>query len=121
MSQRTDQFAQQIKESLAMLIAREVELPSEVVVGITRVMVSDDLKNTTVFISVFPHNRQGTALDLLRSQAKHLRHELAGEIFARVVPFIRFAIDDKEAYGSEVDRILSELDLGKADTDETNS
>ncbi len=109
MSQRTDQFAQQIKETLALIIAREIEFPDAIVASITRVTVSDDLKNATVFISVFPHNRQGTALELLRSQVKHLRHELAGEIFARVVPFLRFTIDDKEAYASEVDRILDEL------------
>jgi len=109
MSQRTEQFGENVLHALSELIRIEVELPLDIFVSITEVDVSPDLKNANVYITVFPSNKQGTALDILRKNGAMLRSKLAKKNQAKVTPFLNFEIDSVEVAATKVDEILDDL------------
>ena len=67
MSQRTEQVAELVREAAALFLNRESNHLS--LITVTRAEISPDLKNTTVFISVYPEKKSGGA-SLYTAEAK---------------------------------------------------
>jgi ribosome-binding factor A len=109
MSQRTDQFGAQVHQALTTIMSHTIELPESVLVTVTHVDVSPDLKNADVFLTVIPDNKRGTALEIIRKQAGELRTELSHALYARVVPRLHFKIDDDEVYAESLSSLFHDI------------
>jgi ribosome-binding factor A len=88
-----------MQKDLAQLIQFEVKDPRMGMVTISHVKVAKDLGYADVYITVLPIGEQtqddavAVSLEVLRSAAGFLRHELAKKIKLRVMPQLRFHFD----------------------------
>ena len=89
MSKRIQRLNQLIKKEVAQLILREVEFPRDVLVTVTRVETTHDLKESKAFISVFP-KREEEVLKLLNQKLYFLQKKIDKRLKMRPVPKISF-------------------------------
>jgi ribosome-binding factor A len=106
MSLRIDKINELIKERLSEIIRKEIEFPETCLITITHVKTSPDIKYCRVFITVIPDNLRGTALKILRSQAKNLQGFLRQELVTKFTPNLNFVLDEQELYAQKIDKLL---------------
>ncbi len=109
MSERTIKVAELVKETLGRLIIREIEFPLGVIVTITKVNVSPDLRLAKIYLSIMPVAQEREAMKILINEAKNLRHLLGQEIVLRATPQLRFFIDEGERKATEINELLDNL------------
>ncbi len=98
-----------IRQHLAVIITRELELPEGMIITLTKVTTSKDLHYASVYLSVLPDDKSQEAMKILINAAKDLRTLLANDIVIRYTPKLRFEIDESERKASELDRLLNNL------------
>lgn len=109
---RTDRIADQIQRDLAQLIQFEVKDPRMGMVTISHVKVAKDLGYADVYITVLPIGDQTeedalkASLEVLKSAAGFLRHELARKIKLRVMPQLRFHFDETVERGRQLHSLI---------------
>lgn len=101
------------------VILREVKDPriNTALVSVTGADVSGDLKYAKIFFSVYGGDREEVRRALQKA-AGFFRSELARRINLRVTPELTFVYDDSIAYGSNINAILSSLDITPAEEEE---
>lgn len=113
MSKRTDQMNELLKRAIAEFILEELEMPKEIMVTVTMVSISSDLKYVKVFVSVFPINSRGKALEILNKNLAELSKYLAGKLFLRIIPKIKYEIDTAGDNVEELDEIFKKIEKGE--------
>ena len=79
-----------------------------VMVSVTRTRVSPDLSICTAYLSVFPSEKGEELLKNIESNIKTIRYELGTRVHnqLRIIPELRFFIDDSLDYIERIDEIL---------------
>ena len=79
-----------------------------VMVSVTRTRVSPDLSICTVYLSVFPSEKGEELLKNIESNTKTIRYELGTRVHnqLRIIPELRFFIDDSLDYIERIDELL---------------
>jgi len=113
MSERIIQINDQLRREIAGLIAREIAL-EDGLITITRVSCSPDLRAAKVFISVLPTNHSGSALSLLKKHNSLFKSELRKKLRIKFIPKIFWAIDERERYAAEIDKVFDEISKNDA-------
>ena len=106
---RIDQINQLIKTQLGQIINKEIELPDNTIITITRVKTTPDLKIAKVYLTVLPENVRGSVLEILRKNKKNLHTLLQKQIKTKFTPNLNFLIDEQEIYASQIDKLLDEI------------
>lgn len=77
-------------------------------ISVTRVRVSPDLSICTAYLSVFPSEHSTELLNNIESNLKTIRYELGTRIHnqLRIIPELRFFIDDSLDYIDRIDELL---------------
>jgi len=109
MSERILKINELIKQQLGQIITKEIELPENCLITITKVETTPDMKIAKVFITVIPENLRGSALEILRKNNKLLSQQLKKNVSIKFIPNLNFLIDDQEAYAAEIDKLLDEI------------
>jgi len=79
-------------------------------VTVTRVDLSEDLRYAKIFVSVLGGEQEKEqALRLLRRARRFIRGQLAGRIDLRVVPEITFALDESAENYLRIDDVLKKI------------
>lgn len=99
-----------IAQQLGQIIASDIELPSGVIVTITRVKTSPDLRHAKVYLSVLPEASQRETMSILINSVKELQNTLNDKVTLRAIPKLRFEIDETEQEAMELDRLLDNLE-----------
>lgn len=77
---------------------------------ITRVEMSRDLRNASVYVSLFnPDPDANAVLRELRSRKKEIRYQLAKDIQTKYVPQIKFFIDTSVEHAANINLIIEDL------------
>lgn len=97
-----------MRDELGTIIDRTIEFPENVLVTLTHVTTSSDLRYATVFISVLNGDANG-ALEMLEKNVYHIQQQLNRALRMRPVPKIRFAIDEEEIRRETVERSLAHI------------
>jgi len=90
-------------------------------VTLTGVEVSPDLAIASVHVSVLPNSEQDQVMEVLDFRKSHIRGKLGRRIGkqARIVPDLRFFLDETEENASEMDKLFKGLHIppeeGKAE------
>jgi ribosome-binding factor A len=93
-SQRVRRVQKLLRAAISEIILRKLKDPRVGMVTVTRVDVSPDLHNASVFISLVKEEEsEEEALAGLRSAAGFIRSELMHELHLRPVPVLEFDID----------------------------
>ena len=82
-------------------------------VTLTGVEVSPDLSIASVYVSVLPNSEQEKVIETLGHKKSHIRGELGRRIGkqARIVPDLRFFLDETEEHASQMDALFKDLEI----------
>ena len=107
---------EEIQKELSALL-RNVKDPrvQNVMISITRVETTPDLRYTKVYVSFLQEDRAKEAMAGLKSAAGYLRRQLGGNLQLRYAPEIVWALDDSITYGAKMLDIINNLPYGTHD------
>jgi ribosome-binding factor A len=116
MSRRTDRLNHLIRDEMSELLRREAKDPRlEAFVTVTRAVVSADLHNARVFVSVMGTEAEKVAvMTALDAASGFLRKELGARLRLRYNPALTFCYDDSLERASRVLQVMSELATSEA-------
>lgn len=79
-----------------------------VMVSVTRARVSPDLSICTAYLSIFPSEKSEEILSNIKANEKSIRYELGTKVRnqLRVIPELRFFLDDSLDYLEHIDELL---------------
>jgi len=103
-SERQQKMSEVIRQHIAHFI--EMESTNQSLITITRVNLSPDFKNATVFFTTLPQNQEHTALAFLQRKRKDIREHLKKHLRTRTLPFIDVQIDAGERNRQKIDELL---------------
>jgi len=109
MHSRLDRVNELIRETLAEIIAREIEISPGVFLTVVKVDTSRDLRYARVFVSVFPEKKFGKMLELLEKRIYFIQGMLNKKLRMKPLPRIEFAADKTEAEADKIERILKSV------------
>jgi ribosome-binding factor A len=103
MTQRTEQVASTLKRAVQEVLSRGIADPRvQGLITITRIDVSADLANATVYCTVAPVKHQELSLHGLQSASRWIRRQVADKVRFRRMPQFRFRIDEQLLKQQEV-------------------
>ena len=111
-SKRINGINQEIQRELSDLL-RSVKDPrvQDVMISITRVETTPDLRYTKVYVSFLQENKAADAMAGLKSAAGFLRRQLAQNLQLRYAPEIQWALDDSITYGARMLELINNLPI----------
>lgn len=95
MSKRPLQLASLIHRAVQSVISEGLSDPrlAETMVTITRVKVSDDLRSSTIMVSIMPEKAQSRAIHALRDAAGYIRRTASNRVSLQRMPELLFKLD----------------------------
>jgi len=103
---RSQRLAEQLLRELAEIVRNEIKDPRMGFSSFTEVRVSRDLAHAIVYCSVLETDKQVETIDTLNRAAGFLRKAIAGRIHTRIVPTLKFVLDDSVRRGAEMDELI---------------
>ena len=118
-SKRINGINQEIQKELSDLL-RTVKDPriQDVMISITRVETTPDLRYTKVYVSFLQENKVNDAMAGLKSAAGFLRRQLAQNLQLRYAPEIQWALDDSITYGAKMLELINNLPISNQEEEE---
>ena len=109
-SKRINGINQEIQKELSNLL-RSVKDPriQNVMISITRVETTPDLRWTKVYVSFLQEDKVKEAMAGLKSAAGFLRRQLGTNLQLRYAPEIQWALDDSITYGAKMLELINSL------------
>ena len=105
---RQNKIARLLQKELSQIFQEQTRSLHGVMVSVTRVKVSPDLSICTAYLSIFPSEKgEGMISNITRSE-KQIRYELGTRVRyqLRIIPELRFFIDDSLDYIERIDELL---------------
>ena len=101
---------EEIQKELSALL-RTVKDPrvQDVMISITRVETTPDLRYTKVYVSFLQEDKVTDAMAGLKSAAGYLRRQLGTNLRLRYAPQIVWALDDSITYGAKMLNLINSL------------
>ena len=108
---------EEIQKELSSLL-RTVKDPrvQDVMISITRVETTPDLRYTKVYVSFLQEDKANEAMKGLKSAAGYLRRQLGTNLRLRYAPEIVWSLDDSITYGARMLGLINSLGV-KQDED----
>jgi ribosome-binding factor A len=121
MSRRTERLNHLLRQEITDLLRREAKDPRlSVMVSVTRVSVSSDLRYARVFVSVMGTEEEKKGLLAgLRAASGFLRRELSGRLSIRYTPELSFFYDDTMEQAGKVIQLIDQVRSSETGTQET--
>ena len=103
---------EEIQKELSSLL-RTVKDPrvQDVMISITRVETTPDLRFTKVYVSFLQEDKAADAMKGLKSAAGYLRRQIAANLQLRHAPEIQWALDDSITYGARMLELITNLPI----------
>lgn len=105
-SERQEKMSEMIRKHSANFI--EQESTPQSLITVTRVSLSPDFKNATIYFTTLPENQQNTAQLFLQRKRSDLRDYLKKQLKTRIIPFVDIVIDEGERNRQKIDALLFE-------------
>ena len=105
---RQNRIARLLQKELSLIFQSQTRMMHGVMVSVTRTRVSPDLSICTAYLSVFPSEKGEELLKNIESNIKTIRYELGSRVHnqLRIIPELRFFIDDSLDYIERIDELL---------------
>ena len=105
---RQNKVARLFQKELSLIFQSQTRAMHGTMVSVTRCKVSPDLGICTAYLSVFHSDKGEEILANIRANDKNVRYELGKKIGkqVRIVPELRFFIDDSLDYLERIDELL---------------
>ena len=105
---RLDKVNRLLEKEFAEILRQETAKTHGLLVSVSAVRTSPDLSFAKVFVSVFPSDRGTSVVENLNKQVGGIRGALGNKVRhqLRVIPELRFDIDDSLDYLERIDELL---------------
>lgn len=110
MSKRVERVNQLIKKELSLIVLRELDCPTDVLITITRVETTDKIDEAKVFVSVLPDSKVKDVLDMLKRQVYALQQQLNKRLKMRPIPRIEFRQETRTVEAGKIEEVLAKLE-----------
>ncbi|RAK63209.1 ribosome-binding factor A [Hymenobacter edaphi] len=114
-SKRQQKFASLLTKELAEVFRRDMPhlFAGTLPPSITALRVSPDLGVASVYLSVLLAQNPQEQVQLIQDHTKDIRFALAKRVRnqMRVVPDLRFFLDNSAAYATHMDKVISDLNI----------
>lgn len=98
-----------LKKELSQFLLEKFNLPAQVLMTITRVETSLDLRQAKVFVSIFPKEKSQEVLQSLKEKNYQIQKIFNKRIKMKFVPKISFLEEKMTAEAGRVEEILEKL------------
>lgn len=105
---RSQRMAEQLRRELAEIVRDEIKDPRMGFTSFTEVRMSRDLSHAVIYCSVLNPEQQDETVEILNRAVGFFRKEIARRIRARIVPTLKFVIDDSVTRGAAMDDLINE-------------
>ncbi|MBE9568025.1 MAG: 30S ribosome-binding factor RbfA [Proteobacteria bacterium] len=112
---RSQRMAEQLRRELAEIVQDELKDPRLGFLSFTEVRMSRDLSHAVVYCSVFQAGQDGSeknaaedSIEVLNRAVGFIRKSIARRIRARIVPTLKFVIDESVTRGAAMDDLIRE-------------
>ena len=105
---RQNKIARLLQKELSIIFQEQTRAMHGVMVSVTRTKISPDLSICTAYLSIFPSERGEELLANIEQNSKSIRYALGQRVRnqLRIVPELRFFIDDSLDYIERIDGLL---------------
>ncbi|MBQ5887856.1 MAG: 30S ribosome-binding factor RbfA [Bacteroidaceae bacterium] len=109
-STRQNKISRLIQKELSEILLRLQKETRGIMVSVSAVRVSPDLGIAKAYLSVFPSEKGNEVVEHLNTNIKAIRFELGNKVRhqLRIIPEIKFFIDDSLDYIENIDKLLKE-------------
>jgi len=109
MSHRLARINELIRQELGKIIFEKEEFGSGVLITLMAAETSQDLRHTTLTVSVFPTERGVEVLKKLSAHVFSLQQLLNKKVRMHPVPKIRFVLDSTESESQKINNLLEKI------------
>ena len=97
-----------LQKELSLIFQQQTRATHGVMISVTRTKISPDLSICTAYLSVFPSEKGEEILANINANNKQIRYELGTRVRnqMRIIPELRFFIDDSLDYIEHIDELL---------------
>ena len=105
---RQNKIARLLQKELSLIFQQQTRATHGVMISVTRTKISPDLSICTAYLSVFPSKNDEEILANINANSKQIRYELGTRVRnqMRIIPELRFFIDDSLDYIEHIDELL---------------
>ena len=105
---RQNKIARLLQKELSLIFQQQTLATHGVMISVTRTKISPDLSICTAYLSVFPSEKGEEILKNINANSKQIRYELGTRVRnqMRIIPELRFFIDDSLDYIEHIDELL---------------
>lgn len=105
---RQNRISRLLQKELSLIFQSQTRMMHGVMVSVTRVKISPDLSVCTAYLSIFPSDKGEELLTNIQTNEKTIRYELGTRVRnqLRIIPALRFFIDDSLDYIEHIDELL---------------
>ena len=105
---RQNKIARLLQKELSLIFQQQTRAMHGTMVSVTRTMISPDLSICTAYLSVFPSEKGEEIIKNVNANVKTIRYDLGQRIRnqVRIIPELRFFIDDSLDYIDHIDELL---------------
>lgn len=105
---RQNKIARLLQKELSVIFQEQTRGMHGVMVSVTRAKISPDLSICTAYLSIFPSERGAELLKNIEKSNQQIRYALGQRVRhqLRIVPELRFFIDDSLDYIDRIDELL---------------
>ncbi len=105
---RQNKIARLLQKELSIIFQQQTRMMRGVMVSVTRTKVSPDLSICTAYLSIFPSEKGEEIVKNINANEKAIRYELGTKVRhqLRIIPELRFFIDDSLDYIERIDHLL---------------
>ncbi len=105
---RQNRIARLLQKELSLIFQSQTRMMHGVMVSVTECRVSPDLSICTAYLSIFPSDKGDEIMKNINASEKTIRYELGTRVRnqLRIIPELRFFIDDSLDYIEHIDSLL---------------
>lgn len=105
---RQNRISRLLQKELSLIFQSQTRQTHGIMVSVTRVKISPDLSICTAYLSIFPSERSEELLKNINTNVSTIRYDLGQRVRnqLRIIPELRFFIDDSLDYIERIDELL---------------
>lgn len=105
---RQNKIARLLQKELSDIFEKQTRATRGVIVSVSKCRISPDLSICKTYLSIFPSERSDELLANINANIRALRFELGKRVRfqLRIVPELKFFIDDSLDYIAHIDELL---------------
>lgn len=107
---RLNRIARLLQKELSLIFQSQTRMTHGIMVSVTRCRVSPDLSICTAYLSIFPSDKGEEIMKNINANTQTVRYELGTRVRnqLRIIPELRFFIDDSLDYLERIDQLLKQ-------------